>query len=59
MNNKAKELGLQHTSYANPHGLMNKNNKSSAYDVAKLCCEALKNNKFRAIVNTKMHFCNI
>lgn len=37
MNNKARELRMTQTTYANPHGLNNKNNLSSAYDVAKLC----------------------
>lgn len=37
MNNKAREFRMSQTTYANPHGLNNKNNLSSAYDVAKLC----------------------
>ena len=34
MNKKAKELKMSKTNYANSHGLVNSNNKSSAYDVA-------------------------
>ena len=37
MNNKAKFLGLQKTTYANSHGLVNSANKSCAYDLAVLC----------------------
>jgi D-alanyl-D-alanine carboxypeptidase len=59
MNEQAKKLGLGETTFANPHGLANKLNKSTALDVAKLCAEALKNAQFRKIVNTKMHFCTI
>lgn len=36
MNNKALELGLVNTHFSNPVGLDNKNNYSSAYDVARL-----------------------
>ncbi len=32
MNEKAKDLKLMNTNYANVHGLVNKDNKSSAYD---------------------------
>lgn len=34
MNNKAKELGLENTNFANPHGLDSENHYSSAYDMA-------------------------
>ncbi len=37
MNNKVKILGLQKTTYANSHGLVNSLNKSCAYDLAVLC----------------------
>ncbi|MDR2008610.1 MAG: D-alanyl-D-alanine carboxypeptidase [Alphaproteobacteria bacterium] len=36
MNAKAQELGLSGTHFANPHGLTDKNNYSTAYDLAKL-----------------------
>lgn len=32
MNKTAQKLGLTKTKYANPHGLMNKNNKSCTSD---------------------------
>ncbi len=36
MNNYAKQLNLQNTNFANPHGLPNKANLSTAYDIFKL-----------------------
>jgi D-alanyl-D-alanine carboxypeptidase len=42
MNECAKKLGLWQTNFANPHGLANKMSKSSAFDIAKLCCETMK-----------------
>lgn len=42
MNNKAKELGLTNTNFANPHGLDNENHYSSARDMARLGQELLK-----------------
>jgi len=59
MNRTAKELKLYNTSFANPHGLMNRNNKSTASDVAKLACIALKNAIFLQIVNKKLYECTI
>jgi D-alanyl-D-alanine carboxypeptidase len=37
MNNKAVELGMMRTTYANSHGLMNPLNRSCAIDLALLC----------------------
>ena len=45
MNERAKELGMKSTKFYNPHGLPekgDKDNKSSAYDLAILACELLK-----------------
>lgn len=42
MNNKAKELSLTNTNFANPHGLDNENHYSSARDMARLAQELLK-----------------
>jgi len=42
MNEKAKELGLTNTNFANPHGLDAENHYSSARDMAKLAGELLK-----------------
>ncbi len=42
MNEKAKELGLANTHFANPHGLDSENHYSSARDMSKLAGELLK-----------------
>ncbi len=42
MNDKAKELELTNTNFANPHGLDNENHYSTAYDMAKMAQELLK-----------------
>lgn len=55
MNNKAKQLSLQKTNYANSHGLVNSANKSCAYDLAILCEYAMKNKKFRKVVSCKFY----
>ncbi len=52
MNQKAKELGLQNTSFENPHGLDGDNHYTTAYDLAKLTAYALKNETFKRIVST-------
>jgi D-alanyl-D-alanine carboxypeptidase len=53
MNKIAKELHLPSSSFANPHGLMQKKNLSTARDIAKVTCFAMKNKKFREIVDTR------
>lgn len=50
MNNKAKELGLQNTHFANPIGFDDPENYSTAYDMALLTMYALKKPTFRSIV---------
>ena len=53
MNDKAAELGLQHTHFTNPHGLHNADHYSSAYDLAVIAREALNNEEFRRIITTE------
>jgi len=52
MNDKAREMGLQDTQFANPHGLDNPNHFSSAYDLAQISRYALRNPVFARIVAT-------
>lgn len=54
MNKLMKELHLSSSHFSNPHGLMQKNNLSTARDVAKITCFAMKNKRFRDIVDTKV-----
>ena len=52
MNNAAKTLGLDHTSYANPIGLDESGNFSSAEDLVTLADELLADDLFARIVDT-------
>lgn len=54
MNDTALMLGMNNTTFSNPHGLDEENeNKSSVYDMALLMVEAMKNEEFRKITSTK------
>lgn len=53
MNNLAESLGLEHTHFANPHGLDSEGHYTSAYDLAVLTSYALKNSTFKEIVSTE------
>lgn len=53
MNKKVEELKLENTSFANVVGLYDKNNYSSAYDMAQILMYALKNEKFKEVFETK------
>jgi D-alanyl-D-alanine carboxypeptidase len=50
MNAKAKELGLTHTHFANPSGVTDPGQYSSALDLARLARAAMKNARFRPFV---------
>lgn len=49
MNDKAREMGLSRTFFVTPSGLEGEGHGSSAYDMAILAREALKNETFREI----------
>lgn len=53
MNNKAKEIGLKNTSFVTPSGLDDENHYTTAYDMAVLTAEALKNTAFRVACSSK------
>ena len=53
MNEKAQSLGLVNTSFANPCGLDDPSHFTTAYELAKLTCFAMKNPVFAEIVGTK------
>ncbi|MFS0863502.1 D-alanyl-D-alanine carboxypeptidase family protein [Fredinandcohnia sp. 179-A 10B2 NHS] len=56
MNQKAAEIGMQNTEFANPHGLDDhENHYSTAYDMAILTQYAMQNEKFREIFGTKVY----
>lgn len=55
MNKKAKELGMNNTSFANPIGLDSKTNYSTVNDIAILLKEDLKNKDLKRIITT-LHY---
>lgn len=55
MNEKAKDLGLENTSFANANGLDAENHYTTAYELAILSANALKNEKFAEIVSSKYY----
>lgn len=52
MNRTAAELGMDHSSFANPNGLDADGHYSSARDMAHLAAYAMENETFRRIVST-------
>lgn len=56
MNQKAKELGMNNTTFENPHGLDEETkNYSTAYDMALLSKYAYQNKTYRKIISTKKY----
>ena len=53
MNEKARALGLHSTTFANPNGLDDDNNRSTARDLAALAAACLQNEDFVRLVSTK------
>lgn len=52
MNEKAKSLGLNNTSFENPHGLDGESHYTTAADLAHLAAYALKSPDFKSLVST-------
>ncbi|WP_071395635.1 D-alanyl-D-alanine carboxypeptidase family protein [Bacillus tuaregi] len=56
MNQKAAEIGMENTHFANPHGLDDhENHYSTAYDMALLTKYAMTNGTYKKIAGTKVH----
>lgn len=56
MNQKAEEIGMKNTQFANPHGLDDhENHYSTAYDMAILTRYAMENKEYEKISGTKVH----
>ena len=55
MNEKALQIGAKDTKYVNPNGLNNEsvNNVTTAYDIALMVKEGMKDKRFRKIVSTR------
>lgn len=54
MNKKAEELNLTNSHFVVPHGLDNEGHYTTAYELAKMADYALKIDKFKEIVGTKV-----
>jgi serine-type D-Ala-D-Ala carboxypeptidase (penicillin-binding protein 5/6) len=54
MNAEAQKLGLSDTHFVSPSGVVDRGNYSSAWDLAALTRVALRNERFRTIVRTKV-----
>ena len=57
MNAKARQIGAKDTKYVNPNGLNNEsvNNVTTAYDIALMVKEGMKDKRFRKIVSTRKY----
>ena len=53
MTEKARKIGAVNTNFKNPHGLDADGHYTTAYDLALIAREAMKNEKFRKIVSTQ------
>ena len=54
-NETAVKMGLKSTHFVNPHGLHDDEHYTSAYDLAYITCEGLKNEDFAKICSTKIY----
>ena len=52
MNARAREIGAVNTHFVNPHGLPDDQHYTTAYDLALITREAMKNDAFRQLVST-------
>ncbi len=55
MNKRAREIGAKNTNFVNPHALDAEGHYTTAFDLALIAREAMKNDKFREIVSTKTY----
>lgn len=55
MNERAAQLGALNTCFLNPHGLPAEGHYTTAYDLALICREAMKNPVFKEITGTQYH----
>ena len=55
MNARAESIGCTNTHFVNPHGLPDDNHYTSAHDMALITREAMKNETFRKIFDTRTY----
>lgn len=53
MNSRAKTMGADDTSFVNPSGLPDENHYTTARDLCKIACYAMRNEIFKNVVGTK------
>ena len=59
MNQKAKDMGLEHSHFVTPHGLDSDGHYTTAYELAKMADYALDIEKFAKVVSTQNYTVNI
>lgn len=52
MNQRAKEIGVKNTHFTNPHGFHNDDHYTTAYDMALIMQQAIKNAEFLRFIST-------
>lgn len=55
MNKRAKKIGAINSNFANPHGYHDNNHYTTAYDIALIMQEAIKNKEFVKYISTDKH----
>ena len=55
MNGFARRIGAENSNFKNPHGLHHKDHYTTASDLCKISCYAMKNPKFKEIVSTRQY----
>ena len=55
MNERAEEIGCEHTHFVTPHGLPDERHVTTAYDLALIAREAMENETFAEVVSTSSY----
>ena len=55
MNKRAKELGCQNSNFVNANGIENENHYTTAYDLAMIMKQCVKNENFKKIISTEKY----
>ena len=55
MNDHRTRIGMKKSNFAVAHGMHHDNNYSNAFDVAKMCCVAMKDERSRQVVKVSKH----
>jgi D-alanyl-D-alanine carboxypeptidase (penicillin-binding protein 5/6) len=55
MNQRAAEIGAKNSNFLNPHGYHQENHYTTAYDLALITGEAMRNDDFRRLIRDRMY----